>query len=183
MKYIFCLCFCCILLSCKYREVHLLDTEELSWLEPYCDNDTVIFSSTTGVDSLFISKTINNSPTKLGVHCFSDYYGGGRISIMIKHNNDSIFVTFLVSKFCSNKISFNNCYGSVILKENNAFSDSIGNQIYDDAVFIRNDDFKIPYASNNNCDFLVWSKSKGLLQYKYINGDVYIVSRDRSMNR
>ena len=44
---------------------------------------------------------------------------------------------------------------------------------YDDVIIIDDSNSQIRVKSPYNCEYFIWSKSKGLLQYKYLNGEVY----------
>ena len=44
---------------------------------------------------------------------------------------------------------------------------------YDDAIIVDDSNSQPLHNALYYCDYFIWSKSKGLLQYKYRNGEVY----------
>ena len=51
----------------------------------------------------------------------------------------------------------------------------VGDSVYHDCIIVDslNNHVTYNYNSNLNCDYFVWSKSKGLIQYKYQSGETY----------
>ena len=50
---------------------------------------------------------------------------------------------------------------------------NVAGKVYSDVLMINDTVSSNVYEDENNCEYFIWSKSKGLLQYKYINGEVY----------
>ena len=51
----------------------------------------------------------------------------------------------------------------------------IGGVKYNDAICVNHDNAHAEIADNSpyNCEFFIWSKPEGLIQYKYIDGETY----------
>ena len=86
------------LISCDYNSVHLLDEDDLAWMEAYENGDTVLFASTEGMDTMFVSRTIhNNSHPPFGIYCFTDHYGNALFDNTIIHHQEKISQSFLIN--------------------------------------------------------------------------------------
>ena len=46
-------------------------------------------------------------------------------------------------------------------------------RVYNDAIILNDGNSSITQETGTNCEYFIWSKSKGLLQYKYLDGEVY----------
>ena len=189
-----------ILASCKYTDIHLLDEEELTWMDAYEDGDTVLFKSSNDIDTMYVNKRINNKVGVWGILIIDTFNGGGHFENILVHNHDSIDILFLIIKafdedFVDFTSHFNNRYYTAFLQTRNAdtkipmhkyryddlgtikeiLSDThtVNGRKYNDLIIINDDNSNISMESPNNCEYYIWSKSKGLIQYKYENGDVY----------
>ena len=49
----------------------------------------------------------------------------------------------------------------------------VGDSVYHDCIIVDSLNSHVIRNSDLNCDYFVWSKSKGLIQYKYQNGETY----------
>jgi hypothetical protein len=167
------------LISCEYGSVQLLDEDDLAWMEAYENGDTVLFASTEGMDTMFVSRTIhNNSHLTVGLHCFSDYYGNALFDNTIIHHQEKISQSFLMVCTYNDKtqiaIDFNNRFWDYHLLPKVKLKDvEVGDSVYHDCIIVDSLNSHVIRNSDLNCDFLVWSKSKGLVQYKYQNGETY----------
>ena len=51
----------------------------------------------------------------------------------------------------------------------------VGDSVYHDCIIIDSLYSQVSRMSELNCDYFVWSKSKGLIQYKYQSGETYSI--------
>ena len=179
------LLFLITLISCEYGSVHLLDEDDLAWMEAYENGDTVLFASTEGMDTMFVSRTIhNNSHPPFGIYCFTDHYGNALFDNTIIHRQEKISQSFYMVRELDDKthlsLIFNNrlcnarlCDARFILPKVKLKDVEVGDSVYHDCIIVDSLNSHVIRNSDLNCDFLVWSKSKGLVQYKYQNGETY----------
>ena len=200
MKKIILLTTLLLFVSCKYTGIYLLDEEELTWADAYEDGDVVLFKSANGMDTMYVNKRINNRVGIFGIFIIDNYNGGISFDNTIIHNQDSIEMFFLLMKsfddnFVDFTSTFNNRYYTAFLQTRNADTKlpvfgrryaelgtikellsktyTINGVNYNDLIIINDGNSHISMESPNNCEYYIWSKSKGLIQYKYENGDVY----------
>ena len=189
-----------LLASCKYTDIHLLDEEELTWADAYEDGDVILFKSTNDMDTMYVNKSVSNQVGFWGIPIIDTYNGGASFDNVIIHNQDSIGMFFmLIKSFDENFVrlvsNFSNRYCAAFLQTRNADTKlpifgrryaelgtikellsrtyTINGVDYNDLLIINDDNSNISMESPNNCEYYIWSKSKGLIQYKYENGDVY----------
>ncbi len=200
MKKIILLTTLLLLASCKYTGIYLLDEEELTWADAYEDSDVILFKSSNGTDTMYVNKSVSNQVGLFGICIIDTYNGGASFDNVIIHNQDSIKMFFMIIKsfdenFVDFTSTFNSRYYTTFLQTRNAdtpvplfgikygklgtikdlFSKTytINGVDYNDLLIINDDNSNISMKSPNNCEYYIWSKSKGLIQYKYENGDVY----------
>ena len=75
----------CAFVSCTYKSVHLLDENDYEWLEAYDDGDTILFESNDGIDTMIVARIIHNTPSSIGINCFSGFYANGMFDNQILH--------------------------------------------------------------------------------------------------
>ena len=173
------------LISCDYNSVHLLDDDDLAWMEAYENGDTVLFASTEGMDTMFVSRIINNNRhPPFGIYCFTDHTGNALYEDTIVHRQEKISQSFYMVRELDDKthlsLIFNNrlcnarlCDARFILPKVKLKDVEVGDSVYHDCIIVDSLNSHVIRESDLNCDFLVWSKSKGLIQYKYQNGETY----------
>ena len=173
------------LISCDYNSVHLLDEDDLAWMEAYENGDTVLFASTEGMDTMFVSKNIDNNPyLRLGIYCFSDYYGHAIYKDTIVHHQEKISQSFSIRPTYNNKLQLNFIFHKRFcierlqlpkVKKVKLQDFEIDDSVYHDCIIIDSLYSQVSHMSELNCDYFVWSKSKGLIQYKYQSGETYSI--------
>ena len=176
---------CITLISCDYNSVHLLDEDDLAWMEAYENGDTVLFASTEGMDTMFVSKNIDNNPYScLGIYCFSDYYGHAIYKDTIVHHQEKISQSFSIRPTYNNKLQLNFIFHKRFcierlklpkVKKVKLQDFEVGDSVYHDCIIIDSLYSQVSLMSELNCDYFVWSKSKGLIQYKYQTGETYSI--------
>ena len=170
--------------SCTYNSVTLLSEEELEWMDVYSSGDTVLFSASDGtIDTMIVSRTIDNSPDKFGLHCFSDYCGHGCYEYFILHNGhqyDGLFVIRMNYDKRDKRAYFlmhlEHRYlhdDEITLHPDDTTTVNIAGKVYNDVLVVDDTMSSNVYEDETNSEYFIWSKSKGLLEYKYLNGEVY----------
>ena len=169
------------LMSCTYNAVFLLSEEDLEWFEPYQDGDVVLFSAADGrVDTMIVTRNIHNTPGILGFYYFSNFYGGGKFINTMHHDNYSFEYYLLIRSVSQDSTSiamcFNRRFSSDELQVGDTTEVIVKGHVYHDALMI--DDGNSHISPDDrvvgiNCEYFIWSKSKGLLEYKYQDGEVY----------
>ena len=177
------------LISCDYNSVHLLDEDDLAWMEAYENGDTVLFASTEGMDTMFVSRIINNNRhPPFGIYCFTDHYGNAIYKDTIVHHQEKIEQRFLMVRGLGLgdrtqlSLTFNNrfcnaryCDARFILPKVKLKDVEVGDSVYHDCIIVDSLNSHVSRMSELNCDYFVWSKSKGLIQYKYQSGETYSI--------
>ena len=194
---IICVVFSQCLMSCLYDEMYNFSDKDLKWMTPYEEGDSVVFRSVADYDTLIVlKKNIENSyfPFRRN-EGFSTYHAHGTIKNTILHKGTPISLDYYVSKGRNGLLSLRYyfedrcCSLFVCLHEDdyygnghklNLYMDRIGSVLYKDLVIVRksNSELRRNACSAYNCEYFYWSKSKGLLKYKYmdsdsVKGDVY----------
>ena len=166
-----------LFVSCKYKYVRLLDESDFEWLEAYDDGDTILFESNDGMDTMIVARIIHNTPSPIGINCFSSFYANGMFDNQIPHKGQKyecgmIFhrilqdSTGLVFHF-DERIS----YDKLSPKDFERYEKE--GVVYDDAFVIDNRYSSVADDSEVVSEYFIWSKSQGLLEFKYLNGEVY----------
>ncbi len=176
----------CGLPYCKKTQFDKIDLE---WMNAYDINDTVCFISKFDVDTFIVtSKTINN-PTNTNIFYIedgcnwmegdNDYKANADYEFSLYHNGSKYRCAFILIKescdsnaFC--RFSFAGNYLSSFIKNFSFNKVHINNHIYPDCIYLDSTLFHSGrYQLVLNIDYLIWSKSKGLIEYKLKNGNIY----------
>ena len=163
-----------------YWKFSHLTKDDLTWMEPYEEWDTVLFSSPSGMDTLVVrEKPLYNSfwPFRENEGS-SEYVANGSIKYIIKHDGKSVdgrciifregngrlYVGFTLQ---TRRLHYEDdtkiCFDSIKIK----------NSVYTDVIKISDSNSSSYSVGRIANEYFIWSKSKGLLQYKYLNGEVY----------
>lgn len=174
-------------MSCQYNSTKLLNKDELKWLEVYSGKETLLYrSSMHEMDTIVISKKVDNKPRTLGFYYYTDFYGGAEFQCNIRHNGKNIPLSFFMIKNFddSTKLSIrmNNSFVSGILPKKITDEIEIDGMIYDDIIVIKDTSWCESSKSPYNCIHMVWSKSKGLIQYTYCNGETFTFYKNCNTN-
>ena len=181
MKRITYILFTLLLSSCFYDAVYNFDKEDLAWMEPYDKRDTIIFASEEGMDTMIVdNKTLHDDHNALFVpnEATSVYNANGYIQnvvfhdkahfeckLMIVKKNEKVMELYLLFK--ERALMF------VDKHELQMTTIVVDGVEYDDAIIVDDSNSQPLHNALYYCDHFIWSKSKGLLEYKYRNGEVY----------
>ena len=176
-----------VLLSCAgvlfiwristWHAVFLFSKKDLEWLAPYHDGDMVFYTSPTGMDTMIVSRNLYNAPGLLGLYCFSNFYAEGEYINTIYHNGDRIDCELIIVKesddYVNLMIDFDKRFSKDELQVDETSTVIVKGRVYNDAIILNDGNSSITQETGTNCEYFIWSKSKGLLQYKYLDGEVY----------
>ena len=169
-----------VLSSCIYREIHLFNSDDLTWLSPYEQGDTVLFTSECQTDTMVVTKaSLYNSTSMFRKdEGHSVYNANGGFHCSMKHGNQLIKCRYRFSKRKEDEIivylRVHERYYEEKQKDIHLQKVCYNGKEYDDAIVIDDSNSETKdYDKLLQNDYFIYSKSKGLLQYKYLNGDVY----------
>ena len=151
--------------SCMYEAMYFLTDKDLEWMAPYEQGDTVLFLSSNEIDTMTIDEiTLYNddNPWKENEGT-STFMGNSSFNYTIRHHNELVDGDFCVLKEDSMRFE----------KELQLCSQVIEGIQYDDLIKVDDSNSELYTKEPFNTEYFIWSKSKGLVEYKYLNGDVY----------
>ena len=159
--------------SCLYDAMYFLTDKDLEWMAPYEQGDTVLFQSSNSIDTMTIDEiTLYNDDNPWRENeGTSTFMGISSFKYTIRHSEEMIKGKFLILKEDSLKVSL-----ALRLrdeKELQLCSQVIEGIQYDDLIKVDDSNSELYTKEPFNTEYFIWSKSKGLLQYKYLNGEVY----------
>gem|GEM_PF-3575665 len=161
--------------SCIYIDMNHFDRDDKVWLSPYHEGDTVLFRSRSGCDTLVVKKCYYNDTyvpfffsTARNVMNAESY-----VDMKVIHKNDSLVCMLgLEREDDGTRISIN--FDDKLEEGKKADIElnhkRIGKDDYNDIVFCTG---KSSIYPSKNIEHYYWSKSKGLIQYKYLTGETY----------
>ena len=161
-----------------WHAVFLFSKKDLEWLAPYRNGDVVLYTSATGMDTMIVSRNLYNTPGLLGLYCFSNFYAEGEYINTIYHNGRRIDCEFIMVKEPKEHVDMTMVFDKRFsvdeqLQVGDTSSVVVEGCVYDDVIILNDGNSSVIEDTETNCEYLYWSKSKGLLQYKYQNGEVY----------
>ena len=166
--------------SCLYDAMYFLTDKDLEWMAPYEQGDTVLFQSSNSIDTMTIDEiTLYNDDNPWRENeGTSTFMGNSSFKYTIRHHNELVDGDFCVLKEDSMRLSLylNLRRRRRIVydeKELQLCSQVIEGIQYDDLIKVDDSNSELYTKEPFNTEYFIWSKSKGLLQYKYLNGEVY----------
>ena len=169
-----------LLTSCLYDAMYFLTDKDLEWMAPYEKGDTILFQSSNGMDTMTIDEiTLYNDDNPWRENeGTSTFMGNSSFMYTIRHSDEVIDGDFCIIKEDSMRLSLylNLRRRRRIVydeKELQLCSQNIEEIQYDDLIKVDDSNSELYTKEPFNTVYFIWSKSKGLLQYKYLNGEVY----------
>ena len=166
--------------SCLYEAMYFLSDKDMEWMASYEQGDTVLFLSSNGIDTMTIDEiTLYNDDNPWRENeGTSTFMGNSSFKYTIKHHNELVDGDFCVLKEDSMRLSLylNLRRRRRIVydeKELQLCSQVIEGIQYDDLIKVDDSNSELYTKEPFNTEYFIWSKSKGLLQYKYLDGEVY----------
>ena len=166
--------------SCLYDAMYFLTDKDLEWMASYEQGDTVLFLSSNEIDTMTIDEiTLYNDDNPWRENeGTSTFMGNSSFKYTIKHHNELVDGDFCVLKEDSMRLSLylNLRRRRRIVydeKELQLCSQVIEGIQYDDLIKVDDSNSELYTKEPFNTEYFIWSKSKGLVEYKYLNGEVY----------
>ncbi|MBR1519618.1 MAG: hypothetical protein IJ635_00060 [Bacteroidaceae bacterium] len=169
-----------LVLSCQYSAVYTLNNEDLSWMSPYKKGDTVLFVSSDKVDTMIVDEFIlhNSPPSIVPNEGTSIYYANGKIENIFFHQGGHFSSSLYVGKEDKDLVLVNLSLNHRKWRTTYSTSPqmqkvSFAGYEYNDVIIANESNSECSLKSADNCEYFIWSKSQGLIQYKYLDGDTY----------
>ena len=170
-----------LLSSCFYDAMYFLTDKDLEWMAPYEQGDTILFLSSNGIDTMTIDEiTLYNDDNPWRENeGTSTFMGNSSFKYTIRHHDELVDGDFCVFKEDSMRLSL---YLNLRRRRRIIYDEkelqlccrSIEGEIYDDIIDVDDSNSELYTREELNTEYFIWSKSKGLLEYKYLNGEVYM---------
>ena len=170
-----------LLSSCFYEAMYFLTDKDLEWMAPYEQGDTILFLSSNGIDTMTIDEiTLYNDDNPWRENeGTSTFMGNSSFKYTIRHHDELVDGDFCVFKEDSMRLSL---YLNLRRRRRIIYDEkelqlccrSIEGEIYDDIIDVDDSNSELYTREELNTEYFIWSKSKGLLEYKYLNGEVYM---------
>lgn len=163
-----------------------MDKSDLVWMSHYDVGNCEFFISQYGnIDALVVKKKDVWNSYKPFNNCvgYHDYIAGGCVDYIIYHKKDTIVGSWGITKEIQSKPvyvyfdfddRFNNDSGLGKFYITPTTQSALINKIVVKDCFIINDENShLQVQPNYNVKGFVWSKSKGLLPYSFLDGEVF----------
>ena len=169
------------LTSCFYKAMYHISEKDKKWIEPYCQDDTILFRFGDDMDTMtIVGKGVADRIIPLvESEASSIFYGTASIDFTLKHKGRVIYPGWLiVVKKSDNMLSLN----IRIEKRHYRLQDTryatysakqIGRTVFKDIIHVDSTNSELYSYEESTPRSFLWSKSKGLLQYAYPNGETY----------
>ncbi len=175
-----------LFVSCIWKN-YLMSDDDLVWMSPYEYGDTILYRSADNVDFLVITEKEIYNKYKYVAHSIgpSEYHGTAVIEGEMCHNGDSLDIFFLTQKTDDVTLETNMWFSSRSYTKfwqddvDRLDSRRVNGVVYNDLACIDSVDLEwCRFVRSYNIKRMLWSKSKGLIQYEYLptdstQGDVY----------
>ena len=169
------------LTSCFYKAMYHISEKDKKWIEPYCQDDTILFRFGDDMDTMtIVGKGVADRIIPLvESEASSIFYGTASLHFTLKHRGCVSDPSFLIAiKENSNTLSFR----IRINKRQFEVSDTrhvkysakqMGRTFFKDIIHVDSTNSELFSYDEYTPRSFSWSKSKGLIQYVYPNGDTY----------
>ena len=181
MKKIITIIFCITTLtSCFYTAMYHLTGDDKKWLGEYKEGDVLLFTSEFGVDTMTITerKVVDKILPFVENESSDTFHANASINFTIKHSGSEISgwliivkkddsITTLHIRIGDRQYNLDDTKQVVFSKKArtvNTLDDVISIDVRNSELYIK---------SKFTPDYFLWSKSKGLIQYQYQNGETY----------
>ena len=157
-----------------------LSEDDKKWLGEYKEGDVLLFTSKFGVDTMTITerKVVDKILPFVENEGSDTFHANASINFTIKHSGSEISgwliivkkddsITSLHIRIGDRQYNLNDTKQVVFSKKVNITS------TFDDVISIDVSNSELYTKSKFTPNYFIWSKSKGLIQYKYLNGETY----------
>lgn len=168
--------------SCIYTAMYHFSDDDLVWMSPYEVGDTILFRSSKGMDTMTVEriKVRDEYLPFMANEASTEMNALGSITNKVKHNGESLSNDLIIVKESADRLRVDFIF---YFRSHSQYDDTkegfpfhkvtISDVEYDDAIIIDDKNSKTYVKNTMACEYFIWSKSKGLLQYKYLDGEVY----------
>ena len=175
---------CLALTSCVYEDVYHLTKEDITWMEAYNQGDRLLFSSGQGIDTMVINKKVIHDiifPIYSNYNLSNTFKGTADFVFSIYHNGEELCGWIMIQRQCNTASEL-----TLIFDQRKYFmtdtrfvtfsKKAFRHLTLDDVIYVDSTNSVLygPYRTTPTS--FSWSKSKGLIQYQYPNGEVYTLS-------
>ena len=174
--------FCALsLTSCFYKAMYHISEKDKKWIEPYCQDDTILFRSGDDMDTMtIVEKGVADRIIPLvESEASSIFYGTASIDFTLKHKGRVIYPGWLiVVKESDNVLSLSTRIDNRQFKVTDTrhvkySAKQIGRTVFKDIIHVDSTNSELFSYDESTPKSFIWSKSKGLIQYVNPNGDTY----------
>lgn len=172
-----------IFTSCFYTHMYHLTEKDLEWMNPYVQNDTMVFECKDDVDTMIVveKKIINSSSPFRQNEGTEDFCGNAFFDFVLNHKQRKIHGRFVVIKEGENGLSIGILIGDRRYSSDDAKSliflkKNIRGKVLDDVISVDSTNSELYVDNGATPQMFMWSKSKGLLMYQCRNGGIYTLS-------
>ena len=169
------------LTSCFYKAMYHISEKDKKWIEPYCQDDTILFRSGDDMDTMtIVEKYVADRIIPLMRGEYDETYNGTTsLHFTVKHKSCVSDPGFLITiKYDKNTLSLSirinkrqfKLYDTRHVKYS---AKQIGRTLFKDVISVDSTNSKLFSYDESTPKSFLWSKSKGLIQYVYPNGDTY----------
>lgn len=178
--------------SCIYTAMYHFSDEDLEWMSPYEVGDTILFRSSEGVDTMTVEriKVRDEYLPLMANEASTEMNALGSITNKVKHNGESLSNDLIIVKETADRLRVDFIF---YFRSHSQYDDTkegfpfhkatISDMEYDDVIIIDDKNSKTNVKNTMACEYFIWSKSKGLLQYKYLDGEVYTLYKKLTYNK
>lgn len=165
--------------SCIYKRIYLTE-DDLVWMTPYEQGDSILFRSGNDLDTLIIQeKTVYNEFGIISKR-FEEHeaHGTAHYKGIIIHNTEPLRFLYHIQRIKSSHLTTLFCFSErscTIFVDDSTETHSmlVNNEVCRDIIKFDASDLEWAkyLISPYNCEYVLWSKTKGLVQYKYADND------------
>lgn len=174
-----------------YRVMYHFDDKDLKWMSPYEEGDTILFRSGEDIDTMIVELKKNNDthcPIVENENFDYSFSAIGELKANVYHNEVSQFLELRIVKYGSDNLhvvcEFAERKGLFVTKRRYVepnyyvmltfYRANVNDVLYEDLIILDDRNSEIYNSSNPDTyyvDYFYWSKSKGLVKYKYKDTD------------
>ena len=169
------------LTSCFYEAMYHISEKDKKWIEPYCQDVTILFRFGDDMDTMIITKKyVADRILPIMQKEYDETYNGtASLHFTLKHKGCISNPGFLITiKYDKNTLSLSirinkrqfKLYDTRHVKYS---AKQIGRTLFKDVISVDSTNSKLFSYDESTPKSFLWSKSKGLIQYVYPNGDTY----------
>ncbi len=195
-EYIFIIIFLCLLLlsMCGITPIvtkHMMDEEDFKWFNPYEIGDTIYFQNTTvdKQDTMIVEDKVKCNPAThfpiaedgTWLSGNNELNGYGLFGLEFIHAGIKDIGYFIAKKYSNNEpayLSFSILDNSEAKEQplRTLTSIEITGHMLNDCIVIDKHSIKAEEHTKTKLNYIVWSKSLGLVEYVTTDGEQYILS-------